>query len=178
MRGRKPKPAALAVLHGDPRNIGRKRVRQRLGPPIAPQHRHLDPPASLTERQVELWNEAVQQAPPGILQAIDGSVLRTWVVACDICEQAEAQQAQIGVLVRKMNRLGQMEPAPSPLLVIMRHWSLVKMKAASELGFTPVSRPRIFGAHSPTAPVLPPTLDAGPEVPLASFLASKPLKIK
>src|ERR1700686_2894977 len=99
-------------------------------------------------------------APAGLLKRIDRGALLAWVVAEDLHRQAATAQAKVGLLVRiKTKATADKDdpgvPVASPYINIINQQAKIMLKAASELGFTPVSRPRI-GAG---APVLP----AGPE---------------
>lgn len=167
MRGRKPKPTVLKELHGNP---GRRPLPK--GEPIA-QGALMEPPAWLSEDAKEGWRYALKHAPAGLLRKIDAGVLAVWVVAESLHRQATQKQDAIGGLVYKPK--GSEVHLQSPYLAIINKQAMILLKAASELGFSPVARPRITGEEA-GLPATPATMNqkhAGPP-PLAQFLASNP----
>ncbi len=128
MRGRKPTPDALHELHGRPSKDGPRHE------PKAPGAIG-EPPDWLSEPQKEIWLHATENAPKGVLKAIDGTLLVVYVVAADIHRQA-SRQLQGESLVTDEGRA-------NPLLSIITKQALIMLKAASELAFTPVGRARI-----------------------------------
>lgn len=138
MRGRKPKPALLKDLHGskEPRNPDE---------PIAVGDLSVDPayrcPEHFTSEQGDAWEYALRHSPPGLLKYIDASVLEAWVVAHCLHRRATREMLGRGLLIKQGSLL-----MPSPLIGIINRQAIIMMKAASELGFSPVSRPRIFAA--------------------------------
>lgn len=75
MRGRKPKPAHLRMIEGNPG----KRPLPRNEPQVTGDLR--DPPEWMTEEQQEGWRYAIAHAPLGLLKRLDRSALVVWVVA-------------------------------------------------------------------------------------------------
>lgn len=135
MKGRKRKPSALHELHGNPSKLNMKKRRE----PHAPGSLD-EPPDWMTEDQKEAWRYAVTNAPLGILRAADRGTLAVWVVAEDTHRRA-ARQLQGGLLVQQGE-----QTIPSPFVSILNKQALIMVKAASELGFTPVARARLAGA--------------------------------
>lgn len=114
-------------------------------------------PGWFNEAQLSGWRYALRNAPPGMLKRIDCGVLTVWVVAEDLHRQAAQAQAKVGLLVRIKTRatISQDDPgvpAASPYINIVNQQAKIMLKAASELGFTPVSRPRVYGGPSVPAP--------------------------
>jgi hypothetical protein len=112
---------------------------------------------TLNEPQLASWGYALQNAPPGMLKRIDRGILVAWVVAEDLHRQAAIAQAKVGLLVRIKTRATLNEddpgvPAASPYINIINQQAKVMLKAAGELGFTPVSRPRVYGGPSVSGP--------------------------
>jgi hypothetical protein len=106
------------------------------------------------------------------------------VVAEDLHRQAATAQAKVGLLVRIKTRATADKddpgvPAASPYINIINQQAKIMLKAASELGFTPVSRPRI-GAGTPPLPAAPEWFagDRGqkPRQSLQDFLDSNPAR--
>jgi P27 family predicted phage terminase small subunit len=136
MRGRKPKPTVLKDLHGseEPRNPNE---------PIPLGDATDDPaecPPHFNADQRDAWEYAVRHSPPGMVKRIDTPVLEAWVVAHCLHRRATEQMTRSTLLVRSPN----VEfPMQNPLIPIINRQALIMTKVASELGFTPVSRPRI-----------------------------------
>jgi hypothetical protein len=91
MRGRKPAPTILKQLHGvEPRRINHHEPIPEHGLPPSPTH--------FTQEQAELWNYAVQSAPPGMLKSPDVGLLEAWCVAYSIHRAATAELAREGAI--------------------------------------------------------------------------------
>jgi P27 family predicted phage terminase small subunit len=150
LRGRKPIPNELAAIHGNPRHIGRKAYSSRRAvEPDPPSRGELDAPDDLSEPQRAIWDHAVANMTPGILRTIDTQALLAWVLACDLHRQARIQQNRTTLLVNASPGNPNSMPVQSPLLAIINRQALIMLRAATEMGFTPVSRPRLaMGADS------------------------------
>lgn len=169
MRGRKPVPTALRKLHGNPR--GHKLP---VNEPL-PQGDLDEPPDWLNDDQQEGWRYAIRHAPPGLLKRIDRGALQVWVVAESLHRKAASLQNGLGLVV-KASAADNAPLVQSPYLAIINRQCLIMLKAASELGFSPVSRPRI-GRELGEA--VAPTVAKGPSsgnkvVSLENYLASHP----
>jgi P27 family predicted phage terminase small subunit len=138
MRGRKPVPSVLANLHGNPRDRKPKATEPK------PAGDLFDAPDWLSEDQKSSWRYALHHAPPGLLKRLDRGALIVWAVAEDLHRQAVIAQAKIGGLISKLK--GTQTFIQSPYLPIINRQALIMLKAASELGFSPASRPRISAA--------------------------------
>lgn len=142
MRGRKPVPTTLRALHGNPRKVAMPKFEPK------PSGDLLDAPDWLSEGQRTSWNHALTHSPAGLLKRIDRAALLAFVVAEDLHQQAATAQAKVGLLVRVKTKAtaGKDDPGvptASPYINIINQRAKIMLKAASELGFTPVSRPRI-----------------------------------
>jgi P27 family predicted phage terminase small subunit len=151
MRGRKPVPTTLRKLHGNPRKVALPKFEPKPDGDLS------DAPEWLNEPQRTCWRYALQNAPPGMLKRIDLGILVVWAVAEDLHRQAAEAQAKVGLLVRIKTRatINQDDPgvpAASPYINILNQQAKIMLKAASELGFTPVSRPRVYGGPSVPGP--------------------------
>ena len=133
MRGRKPIPTALHRLHGRPSKTAPPKLEPK------PVGELLDAPGWFNDTQRAGWTHALRHAPPGLLKRLDRGALAVWVVAEDLHHQAAAAQARAHLLVRTPD--GEL-PIQSPYLPIINRQALIMLKAASELGFTPVTRGR------------------------------------
>ena len=128
MRGRKPTPATLHALHGNPSKRPPRRD------PPAPGTLE-EPPDWMTADQRAAWAYALTSAPKNVLRAIDGGLLAVYVTAQDLHRQASIA-LQTEPLVDDDGRA-------SPLVGIITKQALVMLKSASELGFSPVARARL-----------------------------------
>jgi phage terminase small subunit len=170
VQGRKPVPTMLNELHGRP-NKGRKPNKTE----PKPTGNLSDAPDFFSSDQKIGWDYALSCAPPGLLKRLDRGALVAWVVAEDLHRQATVAQNRLGQLLVRTPNTQQL--VQSPYLPVINRQALIMLKAASELGFTPVSRPRIFGGASPPGEGL-----YGDQIPkgqqqqasLDDFLASDP----
>lgn len=134
MRGRKPVPTRLKVIRGNP---GKRALN--INEPV-PAGELADAPGWLSESQKAGWTYAIENAPHGLLKRLDRSVLTAWVVAEDLHRRASEQVDKFGILT-KAPHTG--IPIQSPYLPVVNKQAAIMMKAAEQLGFTPVSRSRI-----------------------------------
>jgi P27 family predicted phage terminase small subunit len=143
MRGRKPIPTELHKLREthNPTRHGR----DRMGEPIAEGRLPDAPPSWMTESQQEGWAYAMAHAPRGLLKPIDRGMLTLWVEAEERHRTAAMMQAQLdqGTKLPPLTKTKDGTAVPSPYLGIMTRAAMVMIKAASELGFSPASRPRL-----------------------------------
>lgn len=163
--GPPPKPTALLKLRGsfNPTVHGQERRLE----PIAPGELvEMEPPPDLTDSQEDVWRFAIQNAPRGVLKAIDRDMLRIWVEASDRHNTARLMQAaldrdsKLKLLIKTPDGL-----APSPYNDILDKTAKTMIRVAQELGFSPAARPRIKAD--------PPTIDAVAE---EDILSSDPWK--
>ncbi len=133
MRGIKPKP----LLNNDPVD--------------------LRPPGWLTRRQKLLWRRAFDSAPAGLLTAMDAGLLTNWVIACDTHREACEKMRGTGLIVKtrivevvKTKKDGSStreqkggQPVQNPYLPIINRQAEIMIRAAGDLGFTPVGRARM-----------------------------------
>jgi P27 family predicted phage terminase small subunit len=134
VRGRKPIPTHLKILRGNP---GKRRLNS--DEPI-PEGDLKDPPNWLSESQKAGWNYAIEHAPKGLLKKLDCSALVAWVVAQDMHRQATEMVARHGLLIRAP---ATGVPIQSPYVPIINRQAGIMLKAAEQLGFTPVARSRV-----------------------------------
>jgi P27 family predicted phage terminase small subunit len=138
MPGRRPKPTALHRLQGT-YHTG-KHGRDRAHEPIAQGELH-DPPTDLTPTQEAAWRYAIAHAPRGVLKFIDREVLRSWVETLD--RKNEAMQ----LLEAEENAVLWLT---SPAHRIVDRTTVILVRLAGELGFSPAARPRL---HAEPAPI-------------------------
>lgn len=134
MRGRKPKPTWLKVVAGNP---GRRPLNEDEPIPVGDL---ADAPDWMTDTQKAGWRYAIEHAPLGLLKRLDRSVLAVWVVAEDLHRDAAEKVARYGSVI-KMPGTG--VPVASPYVGVLNKQATIMMKAASEMGFTPVARSRV-----------------------------------
>lgn len=151
MRGRKPTPTLLRALHGNPRKHALPAGEPKPVGDLA------EAPEWLSDDQRANWSYALEHAPPGLLKRIDQSILAVWAVAVDLHRQAAKAQAGVGLIVRVKTKatIGRDDPGvptASPYINILNQQAKIILKAADELGFSPVARPRtIADAATPGA---------------------------
>jgi P27 family predicted phage terminase small subunit len=142
-RGAKPKPTVLHHLHG---SLNATRHRDRAFEPVAPGAlEDMEPPADLNDEELATWRYALQHAPKGVLKHIDRTVLILWVKTAERYRRAEVAQAQINAqapmpdVIRSPSGM----LVQSPYIGMMNRAALLMLRIAEQLGFTPVSRPRL-----------------------------------
>lgn len=142
MRGRKPKPTVLHELHGT-KNVTRHR--NRASEPKAEGDIGIEPPDWLNAEQQAGWQYALKHAPKGVIKQIDRGILLIWVEAEHRHRTALTMQNKLDAdnKLPLLFRTKDGPPGVSPYVAILVKAALVMMKAASELGFTPSSRPRL-----------------------------------
>ncbi|MCF8533032.1 MAG: P27 family phage terminase small subunit [Reyranella sp.] len=133
MRGRKPRPNHLKLLENNP---GKRRINK--GEP-KPAGDLFEPPADLPAEAVPFWNQAIADAPAGLLKRLDMRVLVVWTVAAWLHSIAVAKVARVAILIQ--SRDGNIYQ--NPALAIVNRQAQIMIKAAAEMGFTPSSRSRI-----------------------------------
>ena len=153
MRGRKPVPTKLRELNGNPRKVALPKFEPQPAGDLT------DAPDWLSGGQLASWTYALTHSPAGLLKRIDRGALLAWVVAEDLHRQAAIAQTKVGLLMRVKTRATMSQDdagvlAASPYINIINQQAKIMLKAASELGFTPVSRPRIAAETSPL-PMVP-----------------------
>jgi P27 family predicted phage terminase small subunit len=97
------------------------------------------PPEHLTEAQAEMWRWAIQNAPRGVLHAIDEATLEDWCCSRVVLREAYAIVEREGQIIRTPNGCAQKHPA----LATMVQASKIMNTAAQRLGFDPSSRAKI-----------------------------------
>lgn len=173
MRGRKPKPTMLHALHGRPSKTAKD---ERANEPQPVTGTLYDAPEWMNAAQKIGWAYAIEHAPPGLLAHIDRGVLAVWIIAEDLHRRAAVAQNNAATLLVKAPITG--TPLQSPYLAIINRQGLIMIKAAGELGFSPVSRPRIGAGIAPSAPMPGRTaqngVPKGRALDLEAFLDSHP----
>lgn len=143
MKGRKPKPTHLKIVGGNP---GRRPLNLREPWPSEPIGA---PPEWMTARQQSIWADAVASAPHGLLRDLDASALATWVIEYDIVQRSVMLQAKLDARggAELLMKTAQGHMRQSPYVQAIRQHTLVMMRAAAELGFTPSARTRVQLEH-------------------------------
>lgn len=139
--GRRPKPAVLRELHGNP---GKRRARvdepEGVGDLWAP-------PSWFDDDQRDQWSYAVDHAPPGLLTGTDREILAIWCVASVEYARAAREVRAGGQVVQ--TKAG--NAIINPYLSIVNRQAVLMAKAGSELGFSPAARAAL-GVHAPAFP--------------------------
>jgi P27 family predicted phage terminase small subunit len=174
MKGRKPTPSRLKALRGNP---GKRALPKNEPKPAGELNA---PPDWLTPNQQSGWTYALDNAPRGLLKALDRSVLVAWVIAEDLHRRAAEELERSGALLVKAPNTGL--PIQSPYLPIINKQAQIMIKAAEQLGFSPAARPRLAEGFK-ALPGYENTQDDGDESDgeveqdIGSFIASNPSQI-
>ena len=134
MRGRKPKPTKLHVLHGNP---GKRKLNDKEPKPKSKAPRC---PAWLGEEAKKEWRNMVKKLEPlGLITEIDHATLEAYCVAYGRWAEAEQKVLNEGTLYKteKGNVI------TSPRLWVANKAMEQMQKLASEFGMTPSARSRI-----------------------------------
>lgn len=146
MKGRKPKPTALHELSG---TLNATRHKDRKREPKAVGDLGAEPPEWMTDEQQAGWRYAVENAPAGVLKRIDRGMLATWIEAECRHRTATMMQAKLdaGSATPLLVKQKDGPLVVSPYIGILHKTALIMMKAGSELGFSPASRPRLIASE-------------------------------
>ena len=71
------------------------------------------------------------------MKELDERVFAIWVVAADLHRDASQKVARVGAVVQSANSDF---PTQNPYLAVLNKQAQVILKAAAEMGFTPISR--------------------------------------
>ena len=134
MKGRKPRPTHLKLLEGNP---GKRTINK--GEP-RPEGDLFEPPSDLPPGAVPFWNQAIADAPRGLLKRLDLRILFIWANAAWLHSDAATKISRSSVMVQSA-RTG--EVYQHPMLSVMNRQATLMLKAAEQMGFSPSSRGRI-----------------------------------
>lgn len=165
--GRKPVPAVLRELHGNPRQKPMPDEPEGVGDLWAP-------PTYMDDDQRAHWHYALDHAPPGLLTGTDRDIFAAWVNACVEYQRAVLEVRKIGQVVKTKDG----NAIQNPFLGIMNRQALLMAKFGSELGFSPAARASL-GSRAPEFSNESPTGGRGRTIrgSLAAYLELKPDKL-
>jgi phage terminase small subunit len=146
-RGTKPKPTEIKKMAGTLRPC-----RLPSGPePVAPGPL-LTPPAHLSARQREIWQQTLADAPRNLLRRADGGMLAGYVLGLALLETANLEQQKVDAgNLSPLLVIGFRNTAyPSPYLRIIRLAAEMVARFGAELGMSPSSRSSL-SADPPSA---------------------------
>lgn len=133
MKGRKPIPRLLKIANGNP-------AKENLNyEDLTPQGDLTAPPEWFSESQVEAWNYCIANAPEGLLRRLDREVLITFVQAKDLHQRAAIDIQENGITMLSSKGM----PMQNPAIGILNKQAAVLLKAAEQMGFSPVARARV-----------------------------------
>lgn len=107
-------------------------------------------PGWFTESQREAWDYAIENAPEGLLRRLDREVLIAFVVAKDLHQRAAIDIQERGLSMLSCKGI----PMQNPSIAILNTQAAMMLKAAEQMGFSPVARARVH-----VAPAAPPRDD-------------------
>jgi P27 family predicted phage terminase small subunit len=138
--GRKPKPAAVKLLDGNP---GKRPIKE----PIAFAPLLESCPAWLSDRAKAEWARVVPELEryPGLASAVDAAVMTRYVCAWDAMVEAELEVQATGVTIT--NSKG--DTVYNPALKAAQQAGQELRMVCAEFGFTPAARQRIQPPQTP-----------------------------
>jgi P27 family predicted phage terminase small subunit len=142
LTGRTVKSAAMKKLHGStfPHNHDA---------PIADHPLSEEPttsaPNHFDDEQREIWEFAIRNSPPNLIKRLDGGILEAYCIALCMHRRAVIELGKEELTVSKTNGIAQ-----NPILGIINKQGELVRKHGQELGFSPISRPRILADNSKT----------------------------
>ena len=134
MAGRKPEPTALKLIKGNPG----KRPLNKLEP-VVTSNVSDEAPEWMTPRQAEDWKYHLSNCPSGMVKTLDRNTLAHYIVAHDHWMDCVAKVRAFGLTVMSPNGY----PMTSPYSTDLKKYSVLTLRLAAELGFTPSSRSKI-----------------------------------
>jgi P27 family predicted phage terminase small subunit len=129
--GRRRKPTHLKLVEG-------RTYRLNKGEPIPPGNL-AEVPAHFSDRQREVWNSTLANAPLALLKRLDAGLVECWVVAYCLHEEAVKALQSTPNIIKSPNGT----PMQSPWLQILNKQTSIMIRLAAELGFSPASRARL-----------------------------------
>src|SRR5260370_9280007 len=94
MKGRKPRPTHLRVLDGTRGKIPADRNQPK------PAGNLFEPPGDLIAQAIPFWNEAIADAPRGLLKKLDKRALAIWSTAAWLHADSAAKVARSSAIVQ------------------------------------------------------------------------------
>lgn len=141
MRGHMRKTPALKKLHASNEFINEDE-------PVPPHPLSEDPtsaPAHFDDEQREIWEFAIRNSPENLIKRLDSGILEAYCIALCMHRRAVKDLGKDDLMVLKTNGVAQ-----HPLLGIINKQGELIRKHGQELGFSPISRPRILADNSKT----------------------------
>lgn len=135
MRGRKPKPTQLRLVHGD------RGKRPAKGPePVPASALSAEPPPGLEGDAAGCWRYVMREAPENMLRTPDAFLLEVFCRDVALYREACAQIAKWGAVIKAPKTD---MPLQSPWVAIRNSSRAGVLKVAAELGLGPVARARL-----------------------------------
>jgi P27 family predicted phage terminase small subunit len=141
MRGRKPKPTALKLLHGVPghRPLNpHEPLARALGP--APPPELVDDPTALAE-----WARILKACAAGHVLTTDRAVVVAYCKQWSLWVRLEQEAARYPFILKGAHGT----PMQNPLMRLANKACLAMLRASAECGFSPSSRSRISAVPPP-----------------------------
>jgi P27 family predicted phage terminase small subunit len=129
--GRRRKPTHLKLVEG-------RQYRLNKNEPI-PKGDLVEAPNFLTSEQRAKWDQAISDAPYGLLKRLDGPALACWVVAYSLYVEAVEALKNGPRIIKSPNGM----PVQSPWVGILNKQALIMQRLSLDLGFSPAARSRV-----------------------------------
>ena len=143
-RGPKPKPTVLHRLEG---TYQATRHGARTTVEVTPEGElsERNPPEWMTESQKGHWRRIIANVPYGILRNLDMETFGNYIVTWDRFQRACEAQNRLdeGKIYPFVRRGPNGSPVESAFIGIMNRSSLLLIRYAAEMGFTPSARARL-----------------------------------
>lgn len=136
---RPPKPTHLKIVEGNPG----KRALPKNEP--KPTGNLANPPTYLDKEEKAEWRYVLKHAPDGLLKMLDTAVMEVYVTARIQHRKALKQLREEGLTLTTSN--GNL--ITNPLVGVLNRQAEIALKAATQMGFTPVSRARVALDETP-----------------------------
>src|ERR1700687_3455152 len=135
MRGRRPKPTRLKVLTGSPGRRPLNATEPRPDPAVP------DCPPELGEIARREWNRLIGElAALRIVTNLDRAALAAYCGAYALWAEATEAIQKYGTMIKAPSGY----PVQSPYVAVANRQAEIMMRIASEFGFTPASRGRLW----------------------------------
>jgi P27 family predicted phage terminase small subunit len=145
MRGRKPKPTALAKLHGNPRQRGKAERADEPAPRIEPDVGAVPAPAHLSDAAAKEWRRLMLELGRlNLVTVVDNGMLEAYCACYGRFIEAEAKVREMGMVVKTAKG----NVIQNPYLSIVNRCIREMHRLGAEFGMSPASRPRLGRAPS------------------------------
>jgi hypothetical protein len=142
MRGKKPTATVLHIARGNPSGFSKRELREPT--PVADLTADGSNVARLSPAQRLLFAELLAAMPKGVLKATDFTGVAILAIALDRCLAANERITNDSLVVKSPGGPGP-QYRTNPFLRVWRDTAELALRAAGEVGATPIVRARMRG---------------------------------